>query len=100
MLATTTLNPEEAKAWGLGHDIKSELFEIGSEVISRFREKVRANFTKMETVLSNEEKYIGTAVADREDAHIGGNTEGICRFRPFWSRAIFLHTQNTPFAGR
>lgn len=30
----TTLNPDEAKAWGLVHDIKSELFETGSEVIS------------------------------------------------------------------
>jgi len=34
ILERTTLNPEEAKAWGLVHDIKSELFEIGSEVIS------------------------------------------------------------------
>ncbi len=34
MLERTTLNPEEAKAWGLVHDIKSELFEAGSEVIS------------------------------------------------------------------
>jgi ATP-dependent protease ClpP protease subunit len=30
----TTLNPEEAKSWGLVHDIKSELFDLGSEVIS------------------------------------------------------------------
>ena len=34
MLDRTTLNPEEAKAWGLVHEIKSELFESGSEVIS------------------------------------------------------------------
>ncbi len=34
MLERTTLNPEEAKAWGLIHEIKSELFEAGSEVIS------------------------------------------------------------------
>ena len=34
MLERTTLNPVEAKAWGLVHDIKSELFEAGSEVIS------------------------------------------------------------------
>ena len=34
MLERTTLNPEEAKAWGLVHEIKSELFEAGSEVIS------------------------------------------------------------------
>ncbi len=36
----TTLNPEEAKAWGLVHEIKSELFEAGSEVISiQYQEK-------------------------------------------------------------
>ena len=34
MLERTTLNPDEAKSWGLVHDIKSELFEPGSEVIS------------------------------------------------------------------
>jgi ATP-dependent Clp protease protease subunit len=34
MLERTTLNPEEAKSWGLVHDIKSELFEAGCEVIS------------------------------------------------------------------
>lgn len=34
MLERTTLNPEEAKAWGLVHEIKSELYEAGSEVIS------------------------------------------------------------------
>jgi len=34
MLERTTLNPDEAKAWGLVHEIKSELFEAGSEVIS------------------------------------------------------------------
>ncbi len=34
MLERTTLNPEEAKAWGLVHDIKVELFEAGSELIS------------------------------------------------------------------
>ncbi len=34
MLDRTTLNPDEAKAWGLVHEIKSELFESGSEVIS------------------------------------------------------------------
>ena len=34
MLERTTLNPEEAKAWGLVHEIKVELFESGSEVIS------------------------------------------------------------------
>ena len=34
MLERTTLNPEEAKSWGLVHTIKSDLFEAGSEVIS------------------------------------------------------------------
>ena len=34
MLERTTLNPDEAKAWGLVHEIRSELFEAGSEVIS------------------------------------------------------------------
>ena len=34
MLERTTLNPEEAKAWGLVHEIKPELFETDSEVIS------------------------------------------------------------------
>ena len=40
MLERTTLNPDEAKLWGLVHEIKSELFEIGSEVISiQFQEQ-------------------------------------------------------------
>ena len=34
MLERTTLNPVEAKSWGLVHEIKSELFEAGSEVVS------------------------------------------------------------------
>jgi len=34
MLERTTLNPEEAQSWGLVHEIKSQLFEAGSEVIS------------------------------------------------------------------
>ena len=34
MLDRTTLNPEEAKDWGLVHEIKPELFEEGSQVIS------------------------------------------------------------------
>jgi ATP-dependent protease ClpP protease subunit len=34
MLDRTTLNPEEAKAWGLVHEIKTELFPAGAEVIS------------------------------------------------------------------
>jgi len=32
-----TLNPEEAKSWGLVHEVKSELFEAGSEVIAHNR---------------------------------------------------------------
>ncbi len=40
MLERTTLNPDEAKAWGLVHEIKSELFETGLEVISiQYQEK-------------------------------------------------------------
>ena len=34
ILERTILNPEEAKAWGLVDEIKTELFEEGSEVIS------------------------------------------------------------------
>jgi ATP-dependent protease ClpP protease subunit len=34
MLDRTTLNPEEAKEWGLVHDIEVNLFPSGSEVIS------------------------------------------------------------------
>lgn len=34
MLARTTLNPEQAKEWGLVQEIKTELFEAGSQVIS------------------------------------------------------------------
>ena len=34
MLERTTLNPQEAQTWGLVHEIKPELFEAGSEVIS------------------------------------------------------------------
>ncbi len=34
MLERTTLNPEEAQSWGLVNEIKSDLFEAGSEVIS------------------------------------------------------------------
>ena len=40
MQARTTLNAEEAKAWGLVHEIKSELFEVGSEVVSIQIERV------------------------------------------------------------
>ena len=34
MLERTTLNPEEAQSWGLVHEIRSQLFEAGSEIIS------------------------------------------------------------------
>lgn len=34
MVERTTLTPEEAKAWGLVHEIKVELFETPSEVIA------------------------------------------------------------------
>ena len=34
MIERTTLNPEEAQSWGLVHEIKSELFEAGSEVMA------------------------------------------------------------------
>ena len=42
MLERTTLNPEEAKAWGLVTDIKTELFPAGAEVISiQYQEQQR-----------------------------------------------------------
>jgi ATP-dependent Clp protease, protease subunit len=34
MIEGTMLYPEEARSWGLVHEIKSELFEAGSEVIA------------------------------------------------------------------
>jgi ATP-dependent Clp protease protease subunit len=34
MLERTTLNPEQAKEWGLVHQIRSELFPVGSQVMS------------------------------------------------------------------
>ncbi len=34
MLDRTTLNPEEAQGWGLVHEIKTDLFPAGAEVIS------------------------------------------------------------------
>jgi ATP-dependent Clp protease, protease subunit len=34
MIERVTLNPDEAQSWGLVHQIKSELFEAGSEVIA------------------------------------------------------------------
>ena len=43
MLERTTLNPDEAKEWGLVHEIKSELFEAGSEVISIQHQQTQKN---------------------------------------------------------
>ena len=43
MLDRTTLNPEEAKSWGLVHDIKGELFDAGSEVISILYQQPQQN---------------------------------------------------------
>jgi len=34
MLERTTLNPQQAQSWGLVHEIKSKLFDPGSEIIS------------------------------------------------------------------
>lgn len=43
MLERITLNPEEAKTWGLVHEIKSELFEAGSEIVSiQFQQQQKA----------------------------------------------------------
>ncbi len=40
MIERVTLNPEEAQSWGLVHEIKSKLFEEGSEVIAiQFQEQ-------------------------------------------------------------
>jgi len=41
MLERTTLNPETAKSWGLVHEIKSNLFETGSEVISIYPQQLK-----------------------------------------------------------
>lgn len=42
MLDRTTLNPQEAQAWGLVHEIKVELFPAGAEVISiQYEERPR-----------------------------------------------------------
>jgi len=49
ILERTILNPDEAMAWGLVHDIKSELFEAGSEVISiQFQQPQPATAKAME----------------------------------------------------
>lgn len=41
MLTRTTLHREEAKAWGLVHEIKAELFEISSEILTIQLQQVR-----------------------------------------------------------
>ncbi len=42
MLDRTILNPQEAQAWGLVHEIKVELFPAGAEVISiQYEERPR-----------------------------------------------------------
>ncbi len=52
ILERTILNPDEAMAWGLVHDIKSELFEAGSEVISiQFQQPQPATATAMDKSL-------------------------------------------------
>ena len=43
ILERTILNPEEAKAWGLVDEIKAELFEEGSEVISIHYQQTQQN---------------------------------------------------------
>ena len=43
MIERITLNPEEAQSWGLVHEIQSELFEAGSEVIAiQFQQQTQA----------------------------------------------------------
>jgi ATP-dependent protease ClpP protease subunit len=34
MIERTALNPEQAQSWGLVHEIKSQLFEAGSELVA------------------------------------------------------------------
>lgn len=34
MIDSTKLNPKQVKEWGLVHEIKSELFAKGSQIIS------------------------------------------------------------------
>lgn len=44
MLERTTLNPEQAKEWGIVHGIRSEVFPQGTQVISILQEEARQNF--------------------------------------------------------
>ena len=48
ILERTIMNPEEAKEWGLVHDIRVELFEEGSEVISIQYQQTPQNQTSAE----------------------------------------------------
>jgi ATP-dependent Clp protease protease subunit len=43
MLDRATLNPEEAKAWGLIHDVQVELFPSGAELIPIHFQQVSSN---------------------------------------------------------
>ncbi len=43
MLDRITLNPEQAKEWGLVHDIKSEVFPVGTQVISVMSQMIPVN---------------------------------------------------------
>ena len=55
ILERTTLNPEEAKAWGLVDEIKIELFEAGSEVISiQYQQPQPAKLTTTERKVQND----------------------------------------------
>ena len=55
ILERTTLNPEEAKAWGLVDEIKIELFEAGSEVISiQYQQPQPAKATTTERKVQND----------------------------------------------
>ena len=55
ILERTILNPDEAMAWGLVHDIKSELFEAGSEVISiQYQQPQPAKLTTTERKVQND----------------------------------------------
>jgi ATP-dependent Clp protease protease subunit len=53
MLDRTTLNPEEAKSWGLVHEIKVELFDAGSEMISiQYQQPQQTKASAIEEVTS------------------------------------------------
>jgi len=57
MRERTILNPEEAKAWGLINEIKSELFEIGSEIVTIQAQQQNSNIqTQLCNRIANYEK--------------------------------------------